>query len=58
MEDFILVKKAVELGFETTFCGIYGSGKLPEKKKEFFIEQNVPIILKSINFLPKALNLV
>ena len=58
MEDFILVKKAVELGFETTFCGIYGSGKLPEKKKEFFIEQNVPIILESINFLPKALNLV
>ena len=58
MEDLILVKKATELGFETTFCGIYGSGKLPEKKKEFFIEQNVPIILESINFLPKALNLV
>ena len=58
MEDFILVKKARELGFDATFCGIYGSGKLPEKKKEFFIEQNVPIILESINFLPKALNLV
>jgi len=58
MEDLILAKKASELGFQTTFCGIYGSGKLPEMRKKLFIEQNVPIILKSINFLPKALNLV
>ena len=58
MEDLILAKKATELGFQTTFCGIYGSGKLPEKRKNFFMEQNVPIILESINSLPKALNLV
>jgi len=58
MEDLILSKKASELGFQTTFCGIYGSGKLPEIRKKLFIEQNVPIILESINFLPKALNLV
>ena len=58
MEDLILAKKASELGFQTTFCGIYGSGKLPEMRKKLFIEQSVPIILKSINFLPKALNLV
>jgi len=58
MEDLILAKKASELGYQTTFCGIYGSGKLPETRKKFFIEQNVPIILESINFLPKALNLV
>jgi len=58
MEDLILAKKASELGYQTTFCGIYGSGKLPEMRKKLFIEQNVPIILESINFLPKALNLV
>jgi len=58
MEDMILVQKASELGFQTTFCGIYGSGKLPEMKKKIFVEKNVPFILESINFLPKALNLV
>jgi phosphoglycolate phosphatase-like HAD superfamily hydrolase len=58
MEDMILVQKASELGFQTTFCGIYGSGKLPEMKKKMFIEKNIPFILESINFLPKALNLV
>jgi len=58
MEDMILAQKATESGFQTTFCGIYGSGKLPEMKKKMFIEKNVPFILESINFLPKALNLV
>ena len=58
MEDMILVQKTSELGFKATFCGIYGSGKLPEMKKKMFIEKNVPFILESINFLPKALNLV
>jgi len=33
MEDMILAKKASELGFQATFCGIYGSDKLPEAKK-------------------------
>ena len=58
MEDMILVQKVSELGFQTTFCGIYGSSKLPEVKKKIFVEKNVPFILESINFLPKALNLV
>jgi len=58
MEDMILAQKASELGFQTTFCGIYGSDKLPEMKKKMFIKKNIPFILESINFLPKALNLV
>jgi len=58
MEDMILAQKASELGFQATFCGIYGSGKLPEVKKKMFIDKNTPFILESINFLPKALNLV
>ena len=45
MEDMILAQKASELGFQATFCGIYGSGKLPEVKKKMFIEKNVPFIL-------------
>ena len=58
MEDMILAKKASELGFQATFCGIYGSDKLPEAKKNMFVEKNVPLIIESINVLPKALNLV
>ena len=58
MEDMLLAQKASELGFQTTFCGIYGSGKLPDMKKKMFVEKNVPFILESINFLPKELNLV
>jgi len=58
MEDLIMAQRASELGYQTTFCGIYGSGKLPEVKKKFFVERNVPFILESINFIPKALNLV
>ena len=58
MEDIILTQKASELGFQATFCGIYGSSKLPEMKKNMFIKKNIPFILESINFLPKALNLV
>jgi beta-phosphoglucomutase-like phosphatase (HAD superfamily) len=58
MEDLIMAKRASELGYQTTFCGIYGSGKLPEVKKKFFVERDVPFILESINFIPKALNLV
>ena len=58
MEDMILAKKASELGFQATFCGIYGSDKLPEAKKNMFVEKNVPLIIESINYLPKTLNLV
>jgi len=58
MEDIMLAQKASELGFQAAFCGIYGSSKLPEMKKNLFIKKNVPFILESINSLPKALNLV
>ena len=58
MEDMILAQKSSELGFNATFCGIYGSGKLPEMKKNMFIKKNATFILESINSLPKALNLV
>nr|AIF00413.1 hydrolase [uncultured marine thaumarchaeote KM3_131_F04] len=38
MEDMILAQKASELGFNATFCGIYGSGKLPEMKKKYLLK--------------------
>ena len=57
MEDFIMAKKATELGNKTTFCGIYGTSKNLEQKLKFFEENKAPIILKSIDFLPKVLNL-
>jgi len=55
MEDMILAQKASELGFHATFCGIYGSGKLPEMKKKLFTEHEVPLIVESINQLPDIL---
>jgi len=57
MEDMILAQKASELGFQTTFCGIYGSGKLPEMKKKLFAKHNVPLILETINELPDSLTI-
>ena len=55
MEDMMLAQKASELGFKATFCGIYGSGKLPEMKKKLFTERGVPLILESIIQLPDIL---
>ena len=55
MEDMMLAKKASELGFQATFCGIYGSGKLPEMKKKLFVEYNTPLILESIKELPDVM---
>ena len=55
MEDMILAQKASEFGFQTTFCGIYGSGKLPEMKKKLFTEFSAPLILETINHLPDIL---
>ena len=57
MEDMILAQKASELGFQATFCGIYGSGKLPEMKKKLFAAQNVTLILESINQIPDSLKI-
>ena len=58
MEDMLMANKATEMGFQTTFCGIFGTSKKPEIKFEMFKENNVPIVLESISQLPKALNLV
>ena len=55
MEDMILAQRASELGFNATFCGIYGSGKLPEMKKKLFTESDAPLILETINQLPDTL---
>jgi len=55
MEDMILAQRASGLGFQATFCGIYGSGKLPEMKKKLFVDFNVPFILESIKQLPDIL---
>jgi len=55
MEDMMLAQKASELGFNATFCGIYGSGKLPEMKKKLFTERGAPLILETINQLPDTL---
>ena len=57
MEDIILTEKASELGFQATFCGIYGSSKLPDMKKKLFTERGVPLILETINQLPDILKI-
>jgi len=58
MEDLLMVEKCKESGYDVSFCGIYGSSDEPESKYELFQKNNAPIILKSIQELPKALNLV
>ena len=58
MEDLIMAKKATERGKKTTFCGIVGTSKEPDKKRRFFEKNNATIILDSIQLLPKVLNLV
>ena len=55
MEDMMLAQKTSELGFKATFCGIYGSGKLPDIRKKLFAKNNVSLILESIHQLPDIL---
>jgi len=50
-------QKANESGDKTTFCGIIGTSKNPEEKKQFFEDKGAKIILNSIQDIPKALNL-
>jgi len=57
MEDFIMAKKATNLGHKTTFCGIIGTSKNPHKKMELFQQSGALLVLESINLLPKVLNL-
>ncbi|MFZ1077462.1 MAG: HAD family hydrolase [Nitrosotalea sp.] len=58
MEDFIMAHKATESGNATLFCGIYGTSKDHEAKRNFFEQKGADMILESIHLLPKALNLV
>lgn len=58
MEDLMMVEKCKEHGYDVSFCGIYGSSDEPELKYELFQKNNASFILKSIQELPKALNLV
>jgi len=58
MEDLLMVQKCQEQGYDVSFCGIYGSSDEPELKYELFQKNDAPFILKSIQELPKALNLV
>ncbi len=57
MEDFIMAKKATNLGHKTTFCGIIGTSKNPQEKMELFQQSGAMLVLESINLLPKVLNL-
>jgi len=58
MEDYIMAKKVTEKGYDTIFCAIFGTSKSYESKKSFFEQRRVPLILQSIDLLPKTLNLV
>lgn len=58
MEDYIMAQKADESGIPTIFCGVYGTSKDPEAKKALFESHNADIIVKSIDQIPKTLNLV
>ncbi|MDH3341274.1 MAG: phosphatase [Nitrosopumilus sp.] len=57
MEDFIMAKKATDLGHKTIFCGILGTSKNPKEKLELFERNGAILLLDSINLLPKVLNL-
>jgi len=58
MEDYIMARKVDESGIPTIFCGVYGTSKDPEAKKSLFENNHADIIVKSIDLIPKALNLV
>ena len=57
-EDLLMVQKCQELGYDVSFCGIYGSSDEPKLKYELFQKNKASFILESIQELPKALNLV
>ena len=57
MEDYIMAQKADESGIPTIFCGVYGTSKDQKAKKALFESHNADIIVKSIDQIPKTLNL-
>ena len=58
MEDYIMARKADQMGNRTIFCGIYGTSKDKLAKRNLFEQKNAEIILERIDLIPKALNLV
>jgi HAD superfamily hydrolase (TIGR01548 family) len=58
MEDYIMARKADESGISTIFCGVYGTSKDPQAKITLLESNNADIIVKSIDLIPKTLNLV
>lgn len=58
VEDLIMAEKAVNLGYQTTFCGIIGTSDDPPRKLGLFEKRRVNLVLDSIQELPKVLNLV
>ena len=58
MEDYIMARKADQMGNQTIFCGIYGTSKDKLAKRNLFEQKNVEMILERIDLIPKALNLV
>jgi HAD superfamily hydrolase (TIGR01548 family) len=58
MEDYIMARKANESGISTIFCGVYGTSKDQDAKRSLFESNNADIIVKSIDQIPKTLNLV
>ena len=58
MEDYIMARKTNESGMPTIFCGVYGTSKDPEAKKSLFENNHADIIVRSIDLIPKTLNLV
>jgi HAD superfamily hydrolase (TIGR01548 family) len=57
MEDLMMANQVNKMGRKITFCGIYGTNKNPQLKRQFFEKNKAPVILESINQLPDALNL-
>jgi HAD superfamily hydrolase (TIGR01548 family) len=57
MEDILMTKKVAKIGKKITFCGIYGTSENHHSKIRLFKDKGAPIIIKSIDLLPKALNL-
>ena len=57
MEDLIMAKKATKSGCNTIFCGIIGTSQDPQEKLKLFERNNALLVLDSIHFLPKILNL-
>lgn len=57
MEDLLMANQANVLGKKVTFCGIYGTNRNPQEKRDFFERHHAGLILESVAFLPKALNL-